>query len=315
MLHRSLLSTLLIVGLAAGCSSSPAQPDEQPVETAEEAEAKTERAEGAETAEKDATFAERLHLYADGPHRDEGNALRNQYRNPVETLMFFGLQPDMTVVELGPGRGWYTEILAPALAEEGKLVLAYGDAEHLEGYVVDIINSFDAKLLAHPDIYGATQRAYLHAGHRIELGEPGSADMVLTFRSMHGWHSRNQIEEIVPTLHKVLRPGGILGIVQHRAPEGADPDETAKAGYLPQAYVVATIEAYGFELVEASEINANPADTADHPEGVWTLPPNLRLEDTDREKYVAIGESDRMTLKFKKVEAKKAVDDTVATDE
>lgn len=301
MVRRTLITSLLVVGLAA-CSSPQTQPDEQPVENTE-AQAEAAQKADKEKADKEESFEDRLRALASGDHRDEGNAARNQYRNPVETLAFFGLQPNMTVVELSPGRGWYTEILAPALAEEGKLVLAYGDVEKMEGYVLEMTHAFEAKIAAQEDVYGKIQRAYMHPGHRMELGEPGSADMVLTFRSVHGWHNRNQMATILPALHEVLKEGGILGVVQHRAAEGASVDDVSRSGYMPEDFVIAAIEAHGFELVEKSDINANPNDTKDYAEGVWTLPPSLRLGDTDRERYEAIGESDRMTLKFRKVAA------------
>jgi predicted methyltransferase len=295
MVRRTLLSSLLVAGLAA-CTSAPTQPDEQPVE------AQTEQTETTDEAvAEEPSIEELLRAYADGEHRTEGNAARNPYRNPVETLSFFGLEPGMTVIELNPGRGWYTEILAPVLAAQGQLVLAYGDPEQMQGYVVEMIQGFEARLASEPDMYGKTRRAYLHPGHRIELGEPDSADLVLTFRNIHGWHNRGQLAEILGAVHTVLKPGGILGVVQHRAADGSSVEEVSKTGYMPETFVIETIEALGFELVAKSDINANPNDTKDYPEGVWTLPPTLRLGDQDRERYEAIGESDRMTLKFRKV--------------
>jgi predicted methyltransferase len=134
----------------------------------------------------------------------------------------------------------------------------------------------------------------------IDLGPDGSADLVLTFRNTHGWVRDGVAESVFGAAFRVLKPGGILGVTQHRAREGADPVESAKTGYVPEAHVVALAEAAGFELEERSEINANAKDTKDYPEGVWTLPPTLRLGEQDRERYLAIGESDRMTLRFRK---------------
>jgi predicted methyltransferase len=232
-------------------------------------------------------------------HRTEENRVRDAQRHPVETLMFFGIRPDMTVVELSAGGGWYTEILAPLLRERGKLIATQQPLEGPEdGYRYKSAKAYQDKLAAHPEVYDKVQ--VIPITPDLVLGAPGSADLVLTFRNSHGWFRDKQQEKIYGAAFAVLKSGGVFGVVQHRAAEGADPAKTAPAGYLPEAAVIAAAEAVGFRLEAKSEINANPKDTRDHPEGVWTLPPNLALGDKDRDKYVAIGESDRMTLKFVK---------------
>lgn len=239
-----------------------------------------------------------LERAAAGAHRAEANAARDAYRNPVETLRFFGLAPGMTVVEVSPGGGWYTEILAPALRGEGKLVAAHFPADSTSEYMQRVRGEYLGKLGAAPEIYDQVDVIGYVFGAEDALGAPASADLVLSFRNVHGFHRAGNLEKFFTDAHAVLKPGGTLGIVAHRAPEGADPEDGKQSGYLPQAWLVAQAEAAGFRLEAASEVNANPRDTADHPGGVWALPPTLRHGDEDREKYLAIGESDRMTLRF-----------------
>jgi predicted methyltransferase len=239
------------------------------------------------------------------PHRGD-NATRDAARHPRETLEFFGVERDMTVAELWPGGGWYTEILGPYLRDEGKLIVTNWPTEH-ERYGKSA-QKFADKLGAAPELYGdvVIVTAPLSPEESFELAPEGTVDVVLTFRNSHGWFNSGSTEQIYGAAFRALKPGGIFGVVQHRAAEKAKPEETAKAGYLPEAQVIAAAQAVGFELVEKSEINANPKDTRNHPSGVWSLPPNLSgaddKEQTDEEKakYTAIGESDRMTLKFRK---------------
>lgn len=236
-------------------------------------------------------------------HRHPDNVARDEYRHPKETLAFFGIEPDMTVVEVGPGRGWYTEILAPMLASKGKLVVTSPNPEGAEDDTSRIYGQRIATFLAtSPDTYGKVEVLIPEDKDAFELGAEGSADMVLVIRGMHGWVNGDQLESRLKTVHATLKPGGVFGVVQHRAKEGADPKESSKDGYLPQPWLIEQIEAAGFELKDKSELNANPNDTTDHPEGVWTLPPSLALGDQDKAKYEGIGESDRMTLKFVKKE-------------
>ena len=302
-----LIVPALIVALA-GCSSEPqTQPDQQPTEKqTEEASGETAAKAGDKPeADKAAADGEEnvrqlIEQAATGEHRSDKNIARNKYRHPVETLTFFGIEPDMTVVELWPGGGWYTEVLAPTL-KDGKLVAASfaPKPEEPEHYRNRIYKEYKARLENEPALSNV-ELGMLQPNEKVDIGEPGSADMVVTFRNFHSFVSAGIEDEVLAQSFKVLKPGGILGVVQHRAPKGADVEETVETGYIPEAYVIERAKAAGFELVEKSEVNANPKDTADHPKGVWTLPPSYRLGDKDRAKYEAIGESDRMTLKFRK---------------
>lgn len=251
----------------------------------------------------------------EGEHRSAENKARDQYRHPKETLQFFGVTPSSKVVELAPGGGWYTEILAPLLHDQGQLTLSVSSPDGPESYYgTRQTKAFVEKKASQPDIYGNIELAIVDATietddagkvksikvNATDLGPAGSADVVLTFRSSHGWYNREALAMTYAAAFDVLRSGGVFGVVQHRAPEGADPSQTAKNGYLPEATIIEAAKAAGFELAEKSEINANPKDTKDYEGGVWTLPPSLSKGDTDRDKYLAIGESDRMTLKFVK---------------
>jgi predicted methyltransferase len=234
-------------------------------------------------------------------HRTPGAADRDKYRHPVETLTFFGLRMDMNVLELDAGGGWYTELLAPVLRKKGKLSVTAPDP--------------NGPMTERPTLYGKTLRAFLDKSPELgdKVGyvavdpEKGLAfnnadvyDAALAIRTMHGWHRRGVLDKNIGEVFKALKPGGVFGVVQHRAKEGADPKESAEKGYLPQAFVIERAQAAGFKLEAKSEVNANPKDTKDHPDGVWSLPPSYRGGDKDKDKFKAIGESDRMTLKFVK---------------
>lgn len=223
------------------------------------------------------------------PMRSSENILRDQYRHPVETLEFFGIQPDMTVIEVSPSRGWYTQILAPYLYEKGQYIMAEPETDP-RGYTVPRNEWYEK----YPHLKERSKKVVFQPGTKIDLGEPNSVDMVLTFRNIHNWFPAKNVEEAFKHFHKVLKPGGVLGVVEHRAnPKNKfDP----KSGYLPEKEVIRLAQKAGFKLAAKSEVNANPKDTAKHPHGVWTLPPSLRGGD----KYLEIGESDRMTLKFVK---------------
>ncbi len=236
-----------------------------------------------------------------GKHRVPGHADRDAARRPLATLEFFGLTPTMTVLENGPGEGWYTEILAPTLAHKGKLIVTTADPEAPK----EVRATLYAQRLKHfldksPELYGKIERVVV-SGKDPDLGLDAAVDMAVIIRGMHGWHRDKTMARWLATYHRALKPGGILGIVQHRAKEGANPDETAPKGYLPEKFLIEQVEEAGFKLSKKSEHNANPKDSADHPEGVWSLPPTLRGSEADRAKYKAIGESDRMTLRFVKV--------------
>lgn len=234
-----------------------------------------------------------------GDHRSDSNIARNAYRHPVETLSFLGLEPDMSVIEVWPGGLWYTEILAPVLKANGRYIAASYDASRpgQPDYVARSHQGLIERFANERDVYGDLELAILHPP-TIQLGADESVDMLLTFRSTHGMVNGGYAEDAYAAFFAVLKPGGVLGVVQHRA--GPANDGTKFTGYLPQEKVVALAEGAGFVLEASSEVNANPNDPTDYEKGVWTLPPTLRLGDTDREKYLAIGESDRMTLRFRK---------------
>jgi len=233
-----------------------------------------------------------------GEHRSAENIARNKHRNPVETLEFFGIEPDMRVVEIWPGGAWYTEILAPYLQESGQYVAANWDPNSEIEFVAKAVQDYQGKLAEYPELYGNAKMTVLMPTEQWDLGPAGSADMVLTFRNIHNWMPRGYAEEMFEKIYAVLKPGGILGVVEHRGKPDVPQDPKAASGYVNQDYAVAMAEAAGFELAATSEINANPKDTKDYDQGVWTLPPTLRAGDDPQ--WREIGESDRFTLKFMK---------------
>ena len=226
--------------------------------------------------------------------RTPKNTLRDSSRNPVETLSFFGIESDMVVIELSPGGGWYTEILANYIHYPGTLIAAHWSKDSEIAYYRRGRANFEKKMSNNP-MYGRVEIVDLYS----ELAEENSVDAVLTFRNLHNWLGPN-LDNIFSNTFKSLKPGGVFGIVEHRAKPGTSMEMMKKSGYVTEAHAIKIAKKHGFELAAKSEINANPKDTADHPKGVWTLPPNYRLKDKDREKYSDIGESDRMTLLFKK---------------
>ncbi len=244
-----------------------------------------------------------IHLAATGDHRPAEHIERNQYRNPEETLLFFEVRPDQTVVEVWPGgAGWYSEILAPLLREEGEFYAAQFPPDSSIDFYTRNLRKYHEKLTKHPEVYSRVQVTHLWPPKYTEIAPEGSADRVLTFRNVHNWAKADKTELYFEAFFKALKPGGLLGVVEHRAPEGRSLAEQIESGYMTEDYVIRKAENAGFRLVERSEINANPDDDAGHPEGVWTLPPTLRLGEKNRQKYLEIGESDRMTLKFVKPE-------------
>lgn len=237
-----------------------------------------------------------------GAHRADANSARDEFRRPLQTLQFLGLKPDMHVVEVSPGAGWWTEILAPYLKAKGRYTATLFDESlpNAPAYFARVNGQMRAKLASDAELYGDVQTVTYGNPATDTLGEPGSADVVLTFRNIHGWINGGTVDGHFKRFYEVLKPGGVLGIEQHRAAADADPVESAKKGYVPQAKVIELATSAGFVLEETSELNANPKDTRDHPDGVWSLPPTLAQGESDREKYLAIGESDRMLLRFRK---------------
>ncbi len=235
-----------------------------------------------------------------GDHRAAANKARDKYRHPKETLLFFGLRPDMLVVEISPGRGWYTEILAPVLHDRGQY---YAAVSAITEKTPEVLKKNDADyrgmLAAAPDLYGNVKLSVISPASR-QIAPSGSADLVLTFRNVHNWAKAGTADAMFKAFHDALKSGGTLGVVEHRAKPDASLQQQIDTGYMTETYVVETAQKAGFKLVNKSEINANPRDTKDYPGGVWTLPPTLQYGDKDRDKYLAIGESDRMTLKFEK---------------
>ena len=267
---------------ASAPSEPPAAPPEPPAMEAPEAAVPT------------------LADIAAGDHRSEENRARDAYRHPVETLEFFGLEPDMTVVEIWPSGGWYTEVIAPYVNAEGTYIAAHWDPEDEREFVRNGVQSFKDKLAERPDLYGGVQMSVLMPPEKWDVAPEGSADMIVTFRNIHNWMPRGYTEDMFAAFYKALKPGGVLGIVEHRGDPSVEQDPNAASGYVNEDYAIQLAEAAGFELAGASEINANPKDTKDYDTGVWTLPPTLRKKEEDQDKYMAIGESDRFTLKFRK---------------
>ncbi|MBX9814331.1 MAG: methyltransferase [Sphingomonas sp.] len=226
------------------------------------------------------------------PTRAAANVARDKYRHPAETLAFFGVKPGDHVVEIWPAGGWYTEILAPYLAAKGRYIAA-APSDKARGGVQKL-------MAAHPQVYDKIAFATFPSADAPDRVAPGSVDKVLTFRNVHNWMGGGAAQAAFDQMFAMLKPGGVLGVVEHRLPENAKGITEAKSGYVKRSTVLALATKAGFKLVGESQINANPKDTHDYPKGVWTLPPNYAEGDKDRAKYAAIGESDRMTLKFVK---------------
>ena len=271
-MQKQLLSAALFLALAAPLEAAP-----------------REAAPAAGTAEQSLT-----QILA-APHRSAANRARDSWRHPAETLRFFGVQPGMTIVEVLPGAGWYTEILAPFIGSRGKIYAAH--YAPTSPNAIKAVENYRAKLAADPALYGNVTVTALGKGYS-DIAPEASADMVLTFRNIHNMYMGDWAAEGFAAFYRALKPGGVLGIVEHRLPEARADSDMEKSGYMKTSTVRALAEAAGFRFVGQSEINANPRDTADHPGGVWSLPPTLRGGDSERAKYEAIGESDRMTLKF-----------------
>jgi predicted methyltransferase len=259
------------------------------------------RAEAKSVAEKDYTSGKAaIKAAASAKYRDPNNAARDVARHPVETLDAFGFKPTQTVLEYGPGALWYTELLAPALAKKGKLIVTSTDPNGpVDQRATFYGEQIKLGLAVSPELYGKVETVIID-GKVPGLPLDGTVDLVVGARVLHGMVNSGTLEGWLAAFHKALKVNGTLGIEQHRAKPEAVPEESAKQGYLPEKFVIEKIEAAGFKLVSKSEINGNQKDTKDYPKGVWTLPPNLVEGETNKAAYVAIGESDRMTLKFTK---------------
>ncbi len=241
----------------------------------------------------------RLQAAINGAHRSAANRARDAARHPYEMLRFFGLAPTHQVIELSPGGGWFTEILAPYLRGQGRLYAAHESASDPMDYRRRSRLAFDAKLARDPALYDQVQLGLMPRTPRFaDIAPPGGADLVLTFRNVHNWIEAEHLDATLQAAFAVLKPGGVLGVEEHRAPPGKSIEWIAKNGYVTEALMVERAEAAGFKLGARSEINANPRDTKNHPHGVWSLPPTLRGGVVDRELYTAIGESDRFTHRY-----------------
>lgn len=243
--------------------------------------------------------AARLQQILDGDQRPAADRARDRYRHPRETLLFCGLRPEMRVLEVWPEPGWYTQILAPLLREHGSYTAAVIAPDASSAYVTQRLANWHAFLASRPDLYDRVKVVSwpLDGSDAVPAG---SMDMVLTFRNLHNWMGRDAAPAAIASMHRALRPGGTLCMVEHRGDPAVPQDPKARSGYVNEDYAIHLVESQGFRLVATSQVNANPRDTKDYPQGVWTLPPSYRLGDTDRERYAAIGESDRFTLRFER---------------
>jgi predicted methyltransferase len=232
--------------------------------------------------------------------RSPGNVARDRYRHPLDVLRFFGIRDNEVVIEIEPGKGYWTEILAPYLKDRGRYEAALPDAASVpKVYAAELAmgrKAFLARLAADPRDFSKVVLTSLNGS--APIAPPNSVDMIMTFRNLHDWMAEGDADATLGALFTALKSGGVLAIEDHRAPADQPQDPKAKSGYVREDYAIALIEKAGFKLAARSEIGANPKDTKDYPAGVWTLPPSLRLGATDRAKYMAIGESDRFTLKF-----------------
>jgi len=245
--------------------------------------------------------AARLDEALTGAHRLAANQARDTFRHPKDTLLFFGLRPDMRVVEISPANGWYTEIIAPVVRDHGQF---YGASPRLGNNAPEAMKkreaAYQTMLAANPAVYGHAKAVTYDPAAPV-FAPAASVDLVVTFRNVHNWAKAGNADAMFEGFYAALKPGGVLGVVEHRARPGTSLQQQINAGYMSEATVIELARKAGFGLAAQSDINANPLDTTDHPGGVWNLPPNLRgISEADKPQYLAIGESDRMTLKFVK---------------
>jgi len=243
-----------------------------------------------------------FHDAVDGSHRGPEDRARDVYRHPLETLSFCGLAPEQSVLEIWPGGGWYSNILAPTVRERGRYTAAIFGPHAPDGFRPELDAALRARFDAAPEVYGVPTIASLWYPEDMDIGAPASVDAVYTFRNLHNWLMGEYAPAVLAEIHRVLRPGGTFCVVDHRADARRPIDPMASSGYVDEGYAIQLITAAGFRLVAVADINDNPRDTSDHPRGVWTLPPSLAMGDTDREHYLEIGESDRFTLRFERIE-------------
>ncbi|MCQ4165604.1 class I SAM-dependent methyltransferase [Tahibacter harae] len=294
---------LTLVLAACGGNNEPAKPAApEPAKPAAPAAAPATPA--PTVAPEVAAWEKRMDEVLAGSWRSDANKARDAHRHPRETLAFFGLKPGQVVIEVTPGGGWYTEILAPLEKGVGRLAVALVDSESAssegtKNYLAKSNAALQEKLAGDKERYGEVEVRQFAQG-LPKFGDSNSADVVLTFRNVHNFMNWNSDKALFQAAFDVLKPGGVLGVTDHRAAPGSDIQKIKDSGYIPEEYVIKLATDAGFVLEAKSEINANPKDTKDYEKGVWTLPPSLALGDKDKEKYVAIGESDRMTLKFVK---------------
>jgi predicted methyltransferase len=250
------------------------------------------------TSSRQATALALDNILAD-PQRPAADRARDRYRHPKDTLLFFGIRPEMRVLEVWPEPGWYTDVIGPLVREKGQYYAAVIEPDPTSQHITARLEAYRSKLASNPTLYGNPTIVTLpsNGGDAVP---PGSIDLVVTFRNLHNWMAAGTAPQVLATIFKALKPGGVLGITDHRGNPGVPQDPRAKSGYVTEQYAIDLIQAQGFRLLGSSEVNANPKDTKDYEQGVWTLPPTYRLGAQDREKYTEIGESDRFTLKFEK---------------
>lgn len=286
---EAILTCAILAGCGGAAQQAPAKSPEPSATTSAGSSASTETQ---QPKASESTAADPVARAVANPQRSDENRARDPHRRPQATLTFFGVKPTDHVIELWPGRGWYTEILAPLLDERGQLTAVAATGPYLQPYKDFLTSS--------PELYGDVKLVEVTPPESLNLGPDASADVVLTFRNLHNWMGKGYAKQLHEEIYRVLKPGGTYGVVEHRAAPGTSSETSAKSGYVTEEAAIALATEAGFVLEERSELHANPKDSKDHPSGVWSLPPSLREGDADREKYEAIGESDRMTLRFRK---------------